>query len=253
MSVFDAGRHSAEDLPNLPKNPRPFSVQSNTTLDVSTPRGKKQKLGPAPDSIVETDGRKCLCCGQRDTDIDPVSKSLGEKAPWRWGYPPRQDSKGVWRTSGSVCGYCRRTWEARYKHKTTITKLVLLLGRPGQEREKFHGLLAACIDFCIEKGSHDCRIGWDVVESKMLTVHEQVKTSIIEPEDEVWGLEYYKREHGDHESNGKGHRLVLVEGEWGVLVPSPPIRSSARHRGVGIRLKSFWHKYSPIFAYPGWN
>ena len=245
MSVLDAGTHSAGDLPTLPKNHKPpHSVQSIATLDVCGPRGKKQRLGTPPNSIVETDGRKCQCCGQRDTDCDPVLRSLGQKGPRRWGYAPRQDSKGVWRTSGTVCGYCMRTWEAMYKHKRiTITLLVVLLGKPGQEREKFHSLLAACIEFCIAKGNYDCRISWDVVESKVLMVHDQEKTSILDPDDELWQPEYYMKIHGDHQTNGKGHRVVCVEGEWSVLVPSPPIRSSARHRGVGIRLKSFWHKY----------
>ena len=206
MSVLDAGTHSAGEVPNLPKNHKPpFSVQSIATLDVCGPRGgKKQRLGPAPDCIVETDGRKCQCCGQRDTDTDPVLRSLGQKGTRRWGYPPRQDSKGVWRTSGLVCGYCMKTWEARYKHKRiNITALVALLGLAGQDREKFLGLLAACIDFCIAQGSYDVRIAWDIVEAKVLMVHDQEKTSIIDADDELWQPEYYRKLHGDHLTNGK--------------------------------------------------
>eukprot|EP00974_Lingulodinium_polyedra_P008684 829771-Lingulodinium_polyedra.AAC.1 len=75
-------------------------------------------MPPDPPVLITAvpEGRKCKLCSHHDQDIDPLAKSLGQSECMYWGAKPKKDSRGVLRNQGAICGYCNRTWLARFKH-----------------------------------------------------------------------------------------------------------------------------------------
>ena len=90
------------------------------------------------------------------------------------------------------------------------------------------GFREGLIKFFIEKGGRAAYVKWPDIEKRNITVHNQQKVELAEPDDDLWDYDLYCSKFGDPKSNGKGHTETWAFGKHEVVVPSAPIRKIKR-------------------------
>ena len=170
----------------------------------ATTKTKTTTKKPEPDlAAFQPDGRKCLLCGHRDDETDPVSKEGQNQGYWAWGYSV---SPATMKNHGEFCYYCLKTHAARCKHRVSCTDLVAELGRDDAARQQFQVYWDACMDHFKKQGARTGRVPWVAADKvQELSVKKRQLASIVSPEDEFMRYADYVREHGDPSSNCKGH------------------------------------------------
>jgi hypothetical protein len=159
----------------------------------------------------QPDGRSCDMCGEKDTSDDPVDKALtGESIFRSWGYPANADGS----QQGTTCLYCLLCYVARFKHKgKSKNAAVTEIGNNHEQHTKFKACVSCVIEFFISRGGRHMVIGWADIDRRVIVVITQKKIEIFEADDDLWDYDLYVREHGDPESNGKGHKVVCDYGK----------------------------------------
>ena len=195
-------------------------------LDETSQKTKRSKFGtsqsgrgpPGPkqsDAIVPiNDGRKCNLCGAPDTEPDPV---VPEESRY-WLYPRAPSGKN----SGFTCFYCGKGFEGRYKKKGySITQFKNDLGKDDIQYKIFIQIVRVCEQKCIEHNTRhmvDIRVEWqqeyERAEEAVLSMVDQTKLEMIEPEDEWLPVDVYVKKHGNPSENSHlGHKELEVKGK----------------------------------------
>eukprot|EP00959_Pyramimonas_sp_CCMP1952_P375021 7853533-Pyramimonas_sp.AAC.1 len=107
------------------------------------------KIGQKLVWIWNPDGRTCFCCGVKDSDPDPVLKSV---LPGRaWAYPPKV--KGG-KHESNFCWYCLKVFYGRYRvqYGLTMSQLPGWLTRDSERMATFKKELEALIKHMAEQG-----------------------------------------------------------------------------------------------------
>ena len=103
---------------------------------------------------------------------------------------------------GSVCYYCMKVFDARYKRqlKLNITSFEAWLGVSWDRKQTFDHYLQGAVAFLTSLGDPDGRVPWarfDQKGKKELLVTNQEKLEMIDPEDNPMDYTDYVAKHGD--------------------------------------------------------
>ena len=218
-------------LPNVnadvevPSLARGSKRSAPTSQDCASVTGKRQRRGAERQGGIP-DGRDCDCCGEKDTSQDPVDIAVsGISCGRSWGYPANDDGS----QQGTTCIYCLVVFQSRFKHKGFgKQKLLSELGLQQETFEKFMRYVKSLIQYFIEKGGRDAMLKWADIDKRTVSVRNERKTEICEPDDDLWEYNYYLSINGDPDTNGLGHRVTEAFGKKEVVVPNAPIRKVKR-------------------------
>ena len=197
-----------------------MSSQAGSSSD-ATPPGKKALVPRC------CDGRACKSCGEKDSSHDPLAIVLGiahilthAAACRRWSYPA--DSKG--RTVGTICYYCFRVFEAKYKCKGyTILTWLPMLGQSQEEHGKVMRFVKMVEDFIGERKTFNLKLPWDDFDHKVLELKEEQVARFQAPPDAYWEYDYYVSKKGDPKTNGLGHQEAERDGKRFVIIPGSQV------------------------------
>lgn len=141
----------------------------------------------------------------------------------KWAYPPKNgQNQGYW------CYYCARVHKARHALAgKSFEDCEKNLGQDEAEHEEFMEMRVEIVDKMKSEGRYDVVIrkgpGKNNVKSKEMSLENSKKVEIFEPEDEMYLLADYVREHGHPTKNGKGHKQVQYQGKDMVLIPAKKV------------------------------
>ena len=104
----------------------------------------------------------------------------------------------------------------------TVTTLAKFISDPeGVEFRKFKAFLQAVIQHFIKVGGISSRrLPWDQIDKQILCIRKTLQHKFTDPKDQFWACDYYISEKGSPETNGLGHKAMIIEGVKGVLIPS---------------------------------
>lgn len=184
--------------------------------------------------VVNPDGRVCIICQCRDSDADRVFTA---ECSMKWAYPPDSVSK---RNRGHTCYYCLRVWQARFKGKYQSQEaFVRACGTDMQLWQVFNHWLNMAVELMKQHQDHAVTVKWGSQdEVRQLVTRQARETRIEDPEDQVFPLDDYIREHGDYRTNGLGHKYVDWGEVKGVLVPGKRIWRVKRARVMSAEIQS---------------
>ena len=149
-------------------------------------------------------------------------------------------SEQLLRNVGHWCFYCIRVYEARYEVRGwKLSHLHSKLAEDSVLHKEWNLYLDVCIGIFKDAGTRDVRMKWGIIDEKVkqLTISE---VEISGPETVYMPLADYIFEHGDPNSNGKGHSTVMWEGEWCVMIAKKrqwSVKNKTRHQIVHQRTR----------------
>ena len=151
-----------------------------------------------------------------------------------WGFPPKQVDDH-WENTCKCCFYCRRNVRSNYEPKFSIKGVKKLIENL-DEGKKFTSLRTHCVDVIREAQDPEIYIAWQPVRQRLQ--HEMSHDTVWErPSDLYIPIADYREEHGDPETNGKGHkRGKNLDGQDCVLVPESNIMKRRRETRDSIKL-----------------
>ena len=81
--------------------------------------------------------------------------------------------------------------------------------------------LQAVIEHFIKVGGISSRrLPWDQIDKEILCIRKTLQHNSTDPKDLFWAYDYYVSEKGGVDTNGLGHKAMIIEGVKGVLIPS---------------------------------
>lgn len=96
--------------------------------------------------------------------------------------------------------------------------------------KKFNGYVLAIVEHFIKSKSLRVRLPWDHIDRQVLCLARTLQHKFKDPKDQFWAYDYYVTEKGNPETNGLGHKAMVIEGVKGVLIPSAPIYEISRSK-----------------------
>ncbi len=125
-----------------------------------------------------------------------------------WARPPNEKTK---KNEGSLCYYCLRVFNARFRAKfRTIENLKLEFGRQTDMLlfRMFKHWQQAAIDIMVQAGCHNVTVRWSPEEDvRELVLRQFREVRIEDAEDTVLPVDIYTARFGDWRTNGKGWHL----------------------------------------------
>lgn len=174
---------------------------------------------------AQPDGRECQLCRAKDSDADPIHSDR----PYAWAYPPDVTTK---KNRGFTCYYCYRVFTARFKAKhKSIEGFVAAQGADMSLVQLFRHWRKIAVDIMTKCGTSNVKVKWgDEAEARQLLKRQIAETRIQDPTDEVWDEADYRREFGNWQTNGHGHKYVDWGDIKGILVPAKKVWKIKRSR-----------------------
>ena len=91
----------------------------------------------------------------------------------------------------------------------------------GVEFRKFKALLQAVIEHFIKVGGISSRrLPWDQIDKQILCIRKTLQDKFTDLKDHLLAYDYYIGEKGIPDTNGLGHKAMIIKGVKGVLIPS---------------------------------
>lgn len=227
-AAFDASMSMGvgADAAKVAKRARTQAAMSvRAAIAAGEPAGTNGPAGGASTAPAHaTDGRLCKLCQSPDNSKDPI-----DGGSLAWWYAPKNG-----KTQGCHCFYCGKAWHTKFRHDARTKSLSALLHEAGKDtsiHESFMATRKLIIDKCLQNGGRDIRV--TSKEFPIATVVSKERTvNSIEDSDDWVELEYYRTQYfggmGDPMTNGRGHRVVKLQGQMGVVVPGPPVKKLKR-------------------------
>ena len=106
--------------------------------------------------------------------------------------------------------------------KLSVNTLAKFISDPeGVEFRKFKAFLLAVIEHFIKVGGISSRrLPWEQIDKQILCIEKTLQHKFTDHKDQFWAYDYYKNEKGSPDTNGLGHKAMIIEGVKGVLIPS---------------------------------
>ena len=103
-----------------------------------------------------------------------------------------------------------------------MTTLARFISDPeGVEFRKFKAFLQAVIEHFVKVGGiSPRRWPWDQIDKQILCIRKTLQHQFTDPKDRFWAYDYYISEKGKPNTNGLGHKAMIIEGVKGVSIPS---------------------------------